>query len=368
MSRSITWVGLDAHKEFIQVAAIVPGAEDYTEWRVANDERSVRRLAKRLQKLPGEARCCYEAGPCGFVLKRQLEAAGVSCVVIAPSLIPKRPGDRVKTDVRDARELARLFKAGLLTEVHVPDEEQEAVRDLCRCREDARNSLTAARHQLSKFLLRRGRVYRAGCNWTHKHRKWLKEQSFDVAVEKLVFDDYLLMVSQLEVRLASLEEEMVRVVQSDRYRAPVGRLRCFRGIDTVTALTLVAEIHDVRRFKSAPQLMSYVGITPSEHSSGGVDKRGGITKAGNAHLRRVLIESAWAYRHRPSVGATLAKRRKDQPAEAIALADKAQQRLCRRYTRLTMAGKPSNKAVVAVARELTGFVWAALHQEADAAV
>lgn len=367
-----TWVGLDAHKKFIQVAMQRPG-EPLSEWRVPYTVKDVQKLARKLtRRAPGEVRCCYEAGPLGFTLQRRLEEAkgkaGLSCAVIAPSLIPTKPGDRVKTDRRDARKLCELYRAGLLTEVRPPSEAEEAVRDLARARYAAKQDLQSARHRLSKLLLRRGRIYAQGKAWTDKHRQWLRRLQFDDPVERTVFENYLLALEQHEARIKSLESALEEVAQSERYAGPVGWLRCFRGIDTVTAITLIAEIHDFRRFEHPRQLMSYLGLTPSEHTSSGEPNRGGITKAGNTRVRRMLIEAAWHYRHRPTVGVRLKRRREGQPERVIAIADKAQQRLCRRYHRLTIGShKPPPKAVVAIARELVGYLWAALRHADQAA-
>ena len=365
MHETTTWVGLDAHKEFIQVAMRRPGA-GLEEWRVPYTSKDVDKLAKKLtRKAPGEVRCCYEAGPVGFTLQRRLQAtkakSGLSCAVIAPTLIPRKPGERIKTDRRDARKLCELLRAGLLTEVCPPTEEQESVRDLCRARYAAKQELHSARHRLMKLLLRRGRIYTVGKTWTDKYRQWLRALSFEHDADRVVFDNYLLAIEQIEARVETLEAALEQTAKSKPYAEPVGALRCFRGIDTVTALTLVAEIHDFRRFESPRQLMSYLGLTPSEHSSAGEPKRGRITKAGNSRVRRLLIEASWHYRHRPAVGAKLKRRREGQPPHVIAIADKAQQRLHRRYHRLTLGScKPPTKAVTAVARELVGFVWAAM--------
>lgn len=362
MEKATTHAGLDVHKRDIQVAMLSGGGSDWTEWTVANEPRAVRRLAKKLQRQAGSVLCAYEAGPCGYALQRQLVGQGVACQVVAPSLIPVKPGERIKTDRRDARKLAELLRAGLLTEVHSPTPEEEAVRDLCRCREAAKQDQLRARHRLGKYLLRRGLVYRAGRNWTERHRSWLRTLRFEHAAEEVVFGDYLLAVELLEERLRGLEQRLEETAQSEPWAERVGWLRCFRGIDTVTALTIVAELHDFRRFHSPRQLMAYLGLVPSEHSSGETQRRGRITKAGNAHVRRVLVESSWHYRHKPAIGANLRRRRQGQPAAILAIADRAQQRLHRRYWRLVLArGKPRPKAVTAVARELTGFLWAALY-------
>jgi transposase len=365
----ITYVGMDAHKKAINVAMLLPGQRDPVEWQVANELAAIRRLAKKLEReAPGEVRCCYEAGPCGYVLQRELEATGaVICEVVAPALIPVKPGERIKTDRRDARKLASLLRADQLTAVHAPSSADEAVRDLCRCREDAREDLLRARQRLSKFLLRRGRIYTVGKRaWTCLYRQWLNGLSFDHDADRISFEDYRAAIEQLEERLRGLDQQLATLAEQDPYREPVGWLRCYRGIDTVTAIALVAELHDFRRFRTARALMAYLGLVPSEHSSGDRRRRGAITKAGNAHVRRLLIEAAWHYRHRPGVGVALRRRRQGQPAAVIAIADRAQHRLHRRFRQLTERSKPFNKVVVAVARELIGFVWAALYPAAAA--
>ena len=366
---SIMWVGLDAHKKSINVAAVL-GGQAVLECVVANELKAVKRLARRLVRLSqgGEVRCCYEAGPCGFVLKRQLEAAALLvCEVIAPSLIPFRPGDRVKTDRRDAMKLAQLLEANLLTEVELPSEEEESARDLVRCREDLKEAQTRARHQLGKWLLRRGFRYTVGKKaWTQGHTAWLKSLEFEHRTDKYTFEAYQDRLETLARQLQRVDDQILELSQEDFYEDAVGRLRCFYGIDTITAMTIVTEVHGgMQRFASASQFMAYVGVVPSEHSSSDKTRRGGITKTGNAHLRRVLVEAAWHYRHRPAVGKKLAHRREGRPREVIQIADKAHHRLNRRYRRLTESGKPANKAVVAVARELTGFIWAALQVPVD---
>jgi len=281
--------------------------------------------------------------------------------VVAPSLIPRKPGVHIKTDRRDAKKLAEMLRAGLLTEVHPPTPEEEAIRDLCRCREDARHDVLRARHRLLKMLLRQGVVFTEGRHWTHRHRAWLRSLSFEHEASQAVFVDYLLTVEMMEERKRGLEEKLLEFAQAEPYAERVGWLRCFRGIDTITAITLLAELHDFRRFTAPRQLMAYLGLVPREHSSGDSTWRGGLTKAGNSHARRLLVEAAWHYRLRPAVGTQLRLRRQGQPPHIIALADRAQLRLHRRWTRLALGrGKPSPKATVAVARELVGFVWAAL--------
>ncbi len=360
MEGNTTDVGLDTSKSAIQVAMLVPGQSQPLEWETATDMRAVRRLAKRLLRdAVGTLRVCYEAGPCGYALQRQLRELGIECMVIAPSLVPVKPGERIKTNQRDARKLAQMLRAGALTEVHPPTPEEEAVRDLCRCREDAREDLQRARHRLGKLLLRRGLSFPARA-WTQAHRRWVRGVQFDHEADRTVVADYLAAIEHGEERLRALDQKLTEVSQQDPYREPVGWLRCFRGIDTLTALTLVAELHDFRRFQSPRELMAYLGLVPSEHSTGDKHRRGAITKAGNGHARRVLIEAAWHARHRPAVSTKLRQRRTGQPGWVIALADRAQARLHRRYWRFMQRGKPHNVAVTAVARELVGFLWATL--------
>jgi len=362
MTENITWVGMDAHKKSIHVALKKSGRKKLVVWITPNTTKAVRQLARKMVKFADgtEVRCCYEAGPCGFVLQRQLHAAApLVCEVIAPSLIPKRPGDRVKTDRRDAAQLVRLHAAGLLTEVIAPTEAEEAVRDLCRCRDDVRQDRVRARHRLSKFAARHGFVY-TRTPWTQGHHRWLRALQWDDRQAQVVFDHYLCVLEHLNERMRHIVSELERVSEEVPYREAVGVLRAFHGIDTITAMTLLSELHGFARFESPRALMSYLGLTPSEYSSGGKEKRGAITKAGNAHVRRVLVESAQHYRRRPGGGVGIRKRREGQPAEVVAIAEHAEQRLHRRYRRLTERGKPPNKAIVAVARELVGFIWSAL--------
>ncbi len=365
VNQGITHVGLDAHQAKIHAAILLPGTEGALEETFANTPEGIRRFVRRLRRrAPGEILCGYEAGPLGYGLQRTLIVLGLGCIVVAPSLIPVKPGERIKTDRRDARKLAELLRGGLLTEVHAPTPEQEAVRDLCRAREAAKADQKRIRHRLSKLLLRRGIRYTAGRKaWTRAHRAWLRGQRLDHPADQAILDDHLLALEQIEGRLAALDAQLESWAQEPPYAEPVGWLRCFRGIDTLTALSIVAELHDWRRFDSPRRLMAYLGMVPSEHSSGGQERRGALTKAGNRRLRRLLIEAAWHYRHRPAVGYKLGKRRQGQPARVVAVADQAQQRLHRRYRRLLERGKPHNKIVAAVGRELVGFLWAALRPQ-----
>lgn len=366
MSEDTTYVGLDAHQERIHAAILLPGALDAVEESFANTPDGIRRFLRRVRKrAPGPIESCYEAGPLGYGLQRSLNTHDdLHCVVIAPSLIPRKPGDRIKTDRRDARKLADALRAELLTEVHAPTPEQEAVRDLCRAREAAKADQKRVRHRLSKFLLRREVRWTAGQKaWTRAHLEWLRGRRLSHPADQVILDDQLLALEQLEGRLVALDEQIEQIATHPVYAEPVGRLRCFRGIDTLTALSVVAELHDIRRFASPRALMAYLGLVPSESSSGGRQARGPITKTGNSRLRRLLIEAAWHYRHRPAVGYRLQQRRKGRSASAITIADRAQQRLHKRYRRLSERGKPQGKIVTAVARELVGFLWAALQDD-----
>lgn len=362
----ITYVGMDTHAKTINVAVILPGSSEIdAQWQVAYEDRSIRRLAKKLLEMgPTGVIATYEAGPCGYDLKRRLDGLGVPCDLAAPSLVPAKPGDRVKTDKRDARKLAKLLKADLLTFVHPPNEREEALRDLMRARADAKKDLMAARHRISKMLLRYGLRFTQTKNWTKRHRQWLTRTRFEQPHAQMVFENYLLAMEQVEERLVRLDARIDAAAQDEAYAERVGWLCCFRGIDTVTAMTILAELHGFERFTHPRGLMAYLGLTPSEHSSGTRVRRGSITKTGNGHVRRVLVEAAKHSRHRPRVSAELRKRRAGQPAAVLAIADRAQHRLYKRYHLLTNGhGKPKNVAAIAVARELVGFLWAALNHQ-----
>jgi transposase len=359
---STTFVGMDVHKASIYVAVLhVDGVK---QWQIENKPQAVTKLIARLKEL-GDVRCCYEAGPTGFALMRTFVDAGLKCIVIAPALIPKRAGDRVKTDRRDAKKLAELLRAGLLTAVVPPTPEQEAVRGLVRARGDSRDDTTRAQHRLSKFLLCRGLSW-AKKQWTQAHRKWLNSLSFELEADQMTFAAHVDALSTTEARLAALNDKVAKLAETPAYKTAVGVLGCFRGIDVLTAMVILSELGDITRFQSAPKLMGFLGITPSEHSTGGPKHRrpGAITKTGNAHVRHVVVETAWHYR--AGTGArtslTLSRRRAGQPLWAQAIADKCRERLVKTRTRLALRGKKSTVATIAVARELTGFIWAALVQ------
>ena len=361
MKTSITHVALDTHKKQHQVAWVHPDTGEIQQFTVANTARELTRMVRRIRKQsPGEIHVCYEAGLCGFVLQRRLEALGCVAKVIAPSLVWRRPGERVKTDRRDARKLLTQFVAGQLTEVYAPDPAQEADRELTRCRHSAQEDLQQARQRLNSFLTRHGYVYQEGSHWTDKHSRWLRALVFDQPKLRTVFEEYISQLEHCRQRLESLDRQVQSLAQSARYRAAVGVLRCLRGIETLTAITLLTEIFDFGRFDSPRALMAYLGVTTSEDSSGEKRRPGAITKTGNRRARRILTEAAWHYRHPYAVSQALKLRRRDQPAWAIGLADRAARRLSRRYRHLIERGKAAPVAIMAVVRELAGFVWALL--------
>ena len=345
-------IGLDVHARSIRLAAV--RADELLEERtLPHDEQA---LERALRRWPG-VRCCYEAGPTGFGLYRYLLERGIDCWVVAPGLVPQQPGERIKTDPRDARKLARLHAGGLLEPIYVPSPELEAARDLVRAREAARVDRMRDRHRLSKFCLRHGRRL-PGVSWGVSRRRWLAEQRFAFPAQQLAFDTYLHALDLVDARIAALERAIRESAEQGPWRELVARLRCLRGIDTLSALALVTEIGDFTRFASAAEFMAFVGLVPSEHSSGERRRQGSITKVGNAHVRRLLVESAWHARRRPKVGYELSRRQRGQDVVVVERAWRCQQRLYRRWQRMAGRGKPSQKIVVACARELAGFVWA----------
>ncbi len=349
------WLGMDVHAASITVARYEDQAATAMVQTIANDPAQVRRLVRRLPA-GCDVRACYEAGSCGYGLHRQLTALGVHCDVIAPALIPRRPGERIKTDRRDAEKLGRFYRCGELTTITVPTPSQEAVRDLVRAREDVRRDRTAARQRLAKFLLRHGHRY-PGSHWTKRHWEWVCGRPVDGAA-RTVFVHYCDHVLALNERLAHLEREIRTLAESQAYQPVVTRLSCLRGLATLSALMLIAELYDLRRFRTPRELMAYLGLVPSEHSSGARERRGRITKTGNALARRLLIEAAWAYRHPARQTRRVHQALTTQPPAVHAISDRALHRLTARYRRLLSRGKTPHHAVTAIARELCGFVWA----------
>jgi transposase len=354
---AFTHLGMDVHKDSISVGVLEPGRESAEVDRIFNDEYSIRRLIARFPD-PQRLRVCYEAGPTGYELHRLLTCLGVRCDVVAPALIPKAPGDRVKTDKRDARRLARLHRAGELVAIRVPTPKEEAVRDLCRARGDMVQDRTRARHRLSKFLLRHGRVFRGGTAWTMAHDRWVAVQTFTEPALRTTFSHYRAVLEARDAQIAAIESDLLPWFTAAPFGEQVIRLAAYRGITSLGALTIASEVCDWRRFGRGPQFMGFCGLVPSERSSGGSTRRGHITKTGNAHLRYQLVESAWAYQHRPAVGAGIRKRQEGLPPEVVARAWSAQLRLCGRFRRLAAKKTSKNVVATAVARELAGFLWA----------
>ena len=361
----LTHIGLDVHKDTIAVAVLRPGTIECDERVIPNTPEALRKL---LARYPDRAalRTCYEAGPTGYDTQRLITSLGIACDVIAPSLIPRRTGVRVKTDRADARNLARLHRAGELTAVRVPTPAEEALRDLVRAREDLKNDRRIARQRIRSFLLRYGKRYPSpGARWSFRFEVWMRALRFDEPASQAAFDHLVSAYSVRDAQLAAIDKQIEEAALCDPLADAVARLRAFRGIDTLTAVTLLTETCDFRRFATAGSFMAFTGLVPSEHSSGASRHQGSITKTGNAHVRRVLVEAAWAYRHRPAVRGAHAKRLEGQPPEVAAYSWAAQCRLNSTYRKLA-ARKGPNKAVVAVARELSGFVWGAMTERMGA--
>jgi transposase len=350
-------LGMDTSKNSIVVGILMPGEEVPVLDRIWNEEGSVRHLIGRLGEVSA-LRACYEAGACGFELHRLLASMGVDCDVVAPSLIPRRPGDRVKTDKRDASRLARLHRAGELTPIRVPTEAEEAVRDLVRARAALLADRKRVQQRITAMLMRHGRIWRSGSSWTQAHERWIAGQRFDEPALAAAFAHYR---AALDTRLAELdavEAELAPWAGREPLGPLVARLACYRGIAELTGLTLAAEVVDWRRFPSARAFMGFTGLVPAEYSSGDRVRRGSITKTGSGPARTALIEASWAYRHAPAIGVGLRRRQRDASPGTLARSWHAQRRLHARYKSLTARGKPPGMALTAVARELAGFVWA----------
>lgn len=358
MNKTVHYLGLDVHKDSIAVA-IAP--QNSTEVRaygiIGGTLEAVDKLVKKLAQEKVELRFVYEAGPCGFVIHRHLKSKGIHCDVVSPSLIPKKASDRVKTDRRDAEQLARLYRAGELTAIHVPDQEDEARRDLIRARTTAMDDQRRARLRLKGFLLRLGFRYTGKSSWTDAHKRYLSGLLMPQAAQQIVFQECIHAIDDASARLERLTQAMHDALPGWKWEPVVRALMSLRGVQVLTAMTLVAEAGDMSRFKEARQLMNFFGLTPSEHSSGKKRVQGGITKCGNAHCRRVLTEAAWHYRLKPLVSEAMQKRQENQSKEVRLIAWKAQQRLHKRFKQLA-SHKKSVVAAAAIARELTGFVWA----------
>jgi transposase len=361
--RGMTHLGMDVSKDSISVAVLDPRRDVAVVDKIFHDEESVRRLVARFDR-QDRLWACYEAGPTGYELYRLLTSMGVRCDVIAPSLIPKRRGDRVKTDKRDARALAGLHRAGELVAIRVPTVQEEAVRDLCRTRGDMVEDLTRARNRLTKFLLRHGHVWRDGDNWTQKHERWLLSQRFDERALNLTYGHYRSVIVARDAALAAVEADLVTFFDRPPFASQVQRLCAYRGVTRMGGLTLAAEVCDWRRFPNAGKFMGFCGLVCSEYSTGQSTHRGHITKAGNTHIRAQLVESAWSYQHRPSVGAGIAERQDGLPEEVRARAWAAQLRLCGRFRHLAARKNVKSVVATAIARELAGFLWAEMTADA----
>lgn len=358
--KKVRFIGLDVHADTVAVAVAEPDGEVRSMGVIPNRPESIRKLVKKLGPA-AQLRVCYEAGPTGYVIYWQLTGLGVHCDVVAPTLVPVKAGDRVKTDRRDATKLARSYRAGDLTPVWVPDAAHEALRDLVRAREAAKKDQLRARHRLGKFLLRHGRRPATKTTpWTQRHLMWVRQLQFEQPAQEATRLDYLHEVDHAADRIDRLEraiDDAVKTVPRSM-RVVIEGLQALRGIALISAVTIVAEVGELSRFRRAPQLMGYGGMGAREDSSGTRTRRGGITKTGNAHLRRIAIEAAWAYRHRPAVGGALRKRQATLSEEVKAIGWKAQLRLHARYRKLLGRGKCQQHVVTAVGRELLGFIWA----------
>jgi transposase len=357
----IWFVGLDVHARKTAAAAVQLGSGEVFRAQLGGSSAAA---IEWLQSLPGEVRAVYEAGPTGFGLARAARAAGIEMMVCSPGAIPRQPGDHTKTDQHDALKLARLHAAGQLRAVVVPEPAYEALRDLVRCREDLRGDLMACRHRISKLLLRRGMLWSGpGHTWSHAHLKWLSTIRFAQPIVETVFVEHLAHHEALLARRDRLDALLAEQAAEGPWATTVARLRCLRGVDTLTAVGLVAEIGDIGAFAHPRQLTSYLGLVPSEHSTGSTRRQGAITKAGSSHARRLLIEAAWHYRRPPRISLTLRRRQDGQPSAAIDAAWRAQIRLHRRWAHLDAArGKRRTTVAVAVARELACFAWEIAHQ------
>jgi len=360
MTNLSNWIGIDDHADKWTIAQYRgTSGEPEREWELKPGESGYRKLIGWLKEMRGSVRIVYEAGPCGYELYRRLRRSGLDCQVAAPSLTPRKPGERIKTNGRDARKLARMLRAGELTLITVPDSRQESIRDVVRAREAANKDVLRARHQLSKLLLRQGYRYRDGKPWTQRFWAWVDQIELGEQYSREVLSQHVRVIGRRVELVAEYDRIIESVARESEYTPMVKALGVLRGVDWLTAMTILVEMGDLRRFATAPQLMAALGLVPSEFSTGDKTQRGSITKTGNAHARRVIVEAAWHYQRsftRP--GPRIRRRRLGQPTARLDIAERCDRRLHRRFTRLTSRGKRSTIAAVAVARELAGFIWA----------
>jgi len=360
MNKSIKYVGLDVHKDSITIAIADEGRDGNVRvyGKIANNNDQIDKVMRKLMSQSSTLRCVYEAGPCGYPLYRHLKSKGIDCIVAAPALIPRKGGDRVKNDRRDATKLAALHRAGELTAVYVPDQHDEALRDLVRARADVQKALRAVKQQINAFLLRHAITYQGKTKWCKAHLNWLENIKMSHPAQQVALTEYLDTMATTEARVRRISQQIEEFSQNWRLGPVVDALQCLRGISLISAVTVVAELGDLTRFDHPAQLMGYLGLLPSEHSSGPKIKKGGITKAGNTHARKTLIESAQAYRLPARRSKTIRKRQNDKPDDIVAISWRAQLRLCHRYRSMIARGKKHNVVITAIARELVGFIWA----------
>lgn len=361
--KKVYYVGLDVHKETVDISVFLNSRQEPEfEKKMNNDYRKIISQMRKLQET-GDVTVCYEAGCMGFTLKRAFDEAGIECRIVSPGKLPRKPGDRIKTDKRDARILAKTLRSGEAEGIYIPTVEDEAARDYIRARDDVKQELKRVKQQLLKFLLRLGHEYETKVYWTGKHRQWMKGLTFSQGLHHETFETYYTRMLEIEERLVLMESKIIEIAQSEKYRGSVNLLRCFKGIDYLVALAIVSEIGDFKRFPNAESFMAYLGLVPREYSSGDKRRQGGITKSGNGHLRRLLVEASWHYRYQSPPSKRLTSRRIGQSIEVIAYADKALRRLQKKFTKMLLKGKSKNVSVIAVSRELAGFIWGVMNEK-----